>query len=178
MNAGHPLARGTLATGLTLTVGAAVLALLIVIWLYRWDISAREAEAALRPAPVAPLAPVAVTPVLPLNRASPAAAPLTSPTSADPAGQQVFAAKCTTCHPNANAGIGPALHGSAFASRYPDDAILVGVIRQGKGGMPAFPAAQLSDPDRTNVVAYLRSLGASEPSPEPTPTPRPRVRGG
>ena len=165
-------------TGLTLVIGAAVLALLIVFGLYRWDVGAREAEAVLRPATVAPLAPVAVTPVLPLSRASPAAAALTSPASGDPAGQQVFATQCNTCHPNANAGIGPALHGSAFASRYPDDATLVGVIRRGKGGMPPFPADQLSDPDLANLVAYLRSLGTSEPAPEPTPRPRPRVRGG
>jgi mono/diheme cytochrome c family protein len=93
-------------------------------------------------------------------------------------GQRVFATTCNSCHPNANAGIGPALHGSAFASRYPDDNLLVAVIRQGKGGMPAFSPSELSDVDLAHVVAYMRSLGTSEPAPEPTSTPRPRVREG
>jgi mono/diheme cytochrome c family protein len=178
MNASRARVRGTLGTGLTLIIGAAVLALLMVFGLYRWDIGAREAEAALRPVPVAPLAPVAITPGLPLSAASPTTTALTTPAPGDAASQVVFATQCHTCHSNANAGIGPALHGSAFASRYPDDATLVGVIRQGKGGMPAFPPAQLNDPDLANVVAYLRSLGTSEPAPETTSTPRPRVRGG
>ena len=41
-----------------------------------------------------------------------------------------------------------------------------------------FDEAVKLSPDLANVVAYLRSLGTSEPAPEPTPTPRPRVRGG
>jgi mono/diheme cytochrome c family protein len=172
---------GSIGTGLGLLLGALLLAVLIVWGLYRWDVGAREAEAALRPAPVTALAPAAVTPVLPLSGASdvPAASTTVESSAADAsAGLQVFTSKCNGCHPNANAGIGPALHGSAFASRYPDNTALLGVVRQGKGGMPAFTAAQLSDQDLANVVAYLRSLGTSEPEAESTPTPRPRVRGG
>ena len=181
MHPGQAHVNATMGTGLILLVGALVLGVLIVIGLYRWDVGAREAEAALRPAPVAPLAPAAQTPALPVSGASPAlpvsaAAP---PSVGDAtSGQLVFARACNSCHPNANAGIGPALHGSAFASRYPDDTALIGVIRQGKGGMPAFGVDQLSDQDLANTVAYLRRLGTSEPEAEPTPTPRPRVRGG
>ncbi len=181
MHLGQARVNATVGTGLTLVVGALVLGVLIVFGLYRWDVAARQAEAALRPAPVAPLAPAAQTSAVPVGGASSAPPTLaaTLPSDGDAAaGQLAFARACNACHPNANAGIGPALHGSAFASRYPDDAALIGVIRQGKGGMPAFGPDQLSGPDLTNVVTYLRSLGTSEPEAEPTPTPRPRVRGG
>jgi mono/diheme cytochrome c family protein len=162
-------------TGAVMIVGALVLGAIVAFGLYRWDASARAAEASLRPAPVAPLAPAPATPApLPL-----AAAPVVSPPASTAggdaaAGQQVFAAKCNSCHPNANAGIGPAVHGAQFAQRYPDDAPLLAVIRQGKGGMPPFPAGSLSDQDLANVVAYMRSLGTAEVTPEPTPTRRPR----
>lgn len=171
---------GSVVTGWILLFGALVLAVLVVIGLYRWDVGTREAEAALRPAPVAPLALVSETPVLPIAALSPVAVSTTPlPAGADVAtGQQIFATTCNSCHPNANAGIGPALHGAAFASRYPDDATLIGVVRQGKGGMPSFAPDQLSDQNLARMVAYLRSLGTSEPAPEPTPTPRPRQRGG
>jgi mono/diheme cytochrome c family protein len=172
--------KGSIASGLMLLIGALVVAVLMVVGLYLWDVGAREAEAALRPPPVAALAQPAETPVPPLVASStvPIAPAAAAPAGDASSGQLVFASTCTTCHPNANAGIGPALHGAAFASRYPDDATLVTVIRQGKGGMPAFPSAQLNDQDLAQVVVYVRSLGTSEPAAEPTPTPRPRVRGG
>jgi mono/diheme cytochrome c family protein len=175
--------RGTALSGWALLVVALLAAIVIVVGLYAWDSSARAAEAALRPAPVAPLAPVAQTPNLPIVSASPAASPQASasaPVGNDDAaaGQAVFARTCNSCHPNANAGIGPALYGPAFAARYPDDAAIAAVIRQGKGGMPAFSAAQLSDGDLANVIAYLRGLSSGAVAPEPTPTPRPRQRSG
>jgi mono/diheme cytochrome c family protein len=94
------------------------------------------------------------------------------------AGQRVFASACASCHPNANAGIGPALYGPQFADRYPDDAAIAAVIRQGKGGMPGFSPGQLGDQDLANINSYLRGLGSGAIAPEPTPTPRPRQRGG
>jgi mono/diheme cytochrome c family protein len=93
------------------------------------------------------------------------------------AGQAVFAKTCDRCHSNANAGMGPALYGAQFSSRYPDDAGVAGVIRRGKGGMPAFSTAQLSDQDMEDVIAYLRGLSSGAVSAEATPTPRPRRRG-
>ena len=162
---------------------ALVAAVVIVVGLYAWDSNARAAEAALRPAPVAPLAPVAQTPSLPIVSASPATSPVPGAggpiTNGDAAaGKAVFATTCNSCHPNANAGIGPALYGPQFAARYPDDAAVAAVIRQGKGGMPAFSSSQLSDQDLANVIAYLRGLSSGAVAPEPTPTPRPRQRGG
>jgi mono/diheme cytochrome c family protein len=70
------------------------------------------------------------------------------------------------------------LYGPQFTDRYPDDTAVVSVIRQGKGGMPAYSSSQLGDQDLANVVAYLRGLGSGAISSEPTPTPRPRQRGG
>ena len=118
--------RGTLVSGCGLLVIAGVAALVMVVGLYVWDANARAAEAALRPAPVAPLAPAAQTPILPILSASPLAvqpaAPAAAAASDASAGQPVFARSCNSCHPNANAGIGPALYGPQFAARYPEDA--------------------------------------------------------
>jgi mono/diheme cytochrome c family protein len=174
--------RGTAFSGWGLLLVGVVTALAIVFGLYVWDSGAREAEAALRPAPVAPLAPASQTPTLPLASASPLAATQTqstvSSTGDAAAGQRTFAMSCNPCHPSANAGIGPALHGPQFSARYPDDAAIAAVIRQGRGGMPAFAPGSLSDQDLANVVAYLHGLGSGAIAPEPTPTPRPRARGG
>ena len=173
--------RATL-TGWGLLIASIGAAVLIVIGLYAWDTSARAAEASLRPAPVAPLALPSETPRLPLVASSPAAS--AAPAGGQlalgdaAAGQRAFAAQCTSCHPGANAGIGPAVYGPQFAERYPDDGPLAAVIRQGKGGMPAFAQDQISDQDLSNIVAYLRGLASGAVAPEPTPTPRPRQRGG
>jgi mono/diheme cytochrome c family protein len=175
--------RGTAVSGWGLLIVALIAAVVIVLGLYAWDSGARAAETALRPAPVAPLAAVPQTPSLPIISASPFALPQAgdgapSGTGDAAAGQPVFSRLCNSCHPNANAGIGPALYGAAFADRYPEDAALAAVIRQGKGGMPGFPAAQLSDQDLANLIAYLRGLSSGALAPEATPTPRPRQRGG
>lgn len=173
--------RATL-TGWGLLIASIVAAILIVIGLYAWDTSARAAEASLRPAPVPPLALPIETPRLPLVASSPVASAAPAGGQLTPgdatAGQRAFAAQCSSCHPGANAGIGPALYGPQFAERYPDDGPLAAVIRQGKGGMPAFAPDQISDQDLSNIVAYLRGLASGAVAPEPTPTPRPRQRGG
>jgi mono/diheme cytochrome c family protein len=87
-----------------------------------------------------------------------AAQPTSSPLSAGDvaAGQAKFLTTCFGCHPNGNAGIGPALHGSAFAARYPDDGAISALVRGGRGGMPAFGPDELSDADLTNIIAYVR----------------------
>jgi len=162
-------------------VAGLVVAVLLAIALYRWDSTQREAEASLRPQPVAPLA---VSSAQPAPVAAIAASPqvVAAPPSAagdTAAGQAVFQTKCNACHPGANAGIGPALNGAAFTTRYPDNAAIAAVVRAGRGGMPAFSAAGLSDADLTNVIAYLRSLGSGSPAaavtttstPLPAPTP-------
>ena len=166
--------------GLVLLGVAVLAAVVLVAGLYAWDATARAAEAALRPQPVSPLAVASPARSVPLVSSTPApAAPSTGPLPAGDAaaGQAVFASQCTSCHPGANAGIGPALYGPQFAARYADDASLAAVIRQGKGGMPAFAPSQVSDADLSNLRAYLHGLGSGAIAPEPTPTPRPRQRG-
>jgi mono/diheme cytochrome c family protein len=174
--------RGTVMTGWVLLMGAVLLALVLVVGLYAWDVAARTAEAALRPPELAPLALAVETPVaLPIAVSSTAAGASTMPPAAAgdaAAGQRAFATHCNSCHPGANAGIGPALYGPQFAQRYPDDKPLIAVVRQGKGGMPALSPAQLGDADLADVIAYLRGLQSGAIAPEPTPTPRPRSRGG
>ena len=163
--------RGTLGTGLGLLAGALVLAVVIVFALYRWDAGARAEEATLRPQPVAPLAAASAGPALPLE-SSPQ--PVAIPTNGDPAaGAQVFQAQCNGCHPNANAGIGPALHGPAFSERFPTDGSVAAVVRAGRGGMPAFSADKVSDQDLANLVAYLRTLSAPSASPAVAAAPAP-----
>jgi len=94
----------------------------------------------------------------PTATAPPAVTP--SPTSiGDPAaGAKAFATSCNQGHPNANAGVGPALHGPQFTSRFPDNTALKALIRAGRAPMPAFPASALSEANLNNIVAYLRSL--------------------
>jgi mono/diheme cytochrome c family protein len=173
--------RANAMVGWAMLLGGVALAVVISVGLYRWDASARQAEASLRPQPVAPLAAAATA----LPTSLPAAPPVSVPPSAGDvsAGQAKFLTTCFGCHPNGNAGIGPALHGTAFASRYPDDAAITGLVRGGRGGMPAFGSDKLSDADMTNVIAYVRSLPAAPPAaavvvvPQPpaAPVPAPAV---
>jgi mono/diheme cytochrome c family protein len=151
--------RASAAVGWAMLLGGLALAAVISIGLYRWDVGARQAEASLRPQPVAPLAAAAAAPPTTAPAAQPAAIP---PSSGDvAAGQAKFLTTCFGCHPNGNAGIGPALHGPAFVARYPDDAAITALVRGGRGGMPAFGPDKLSDTDLTNIIAYLRSLPAA-----------------
>jgi mono/diheme cytochrome c family protein len=140
-------------------LGALVLAGLISIGLYTWDAHARQLEANLRPQPLAPLAaapPTSAPP--PTTPAVPVAAATGDPT----AGKAAFLKTCFGCHPDGNAGIGPALHGPAFSSRYPDNTAIAAVVRGGHGRMPAFSSSLLSDADLENVIAYIRSLPGAQ----------------
>ena len=153
--------RGNAATGWALLVGGLIGAVLISVGLYRWDVAARAAEASLRPQPVAPLAAYSPAVVTPATAAQAPVSTAGTPAGGDAAaGQANFQTKCNPCHPSANAGIGPALHGQAFSDRYPDNAAVMAIIRGGRGFMPAFGLDQLTDQDLANVITYLRSLPA------------------
>jgi len=170
--------RGNAATGWSLLLGALALAVVISIGLYNWDTRARQAEASLRPEPLAPLA--AASPTAVLTASIPQTVPISVAGGDAAAGQATFQSTCNGCHPNANAGIGPALNGPAFSTRYPDNSAIAAVVRSGRGAMPAFSQTLLSDSDLTNVIAYLRSLSGGAPvaaaatagaSPAAAPTP-------
>lgn len=104
-------------------------------------------------APTATSAPAATKPA-----ASPAA---TSPAGGTPtpaggnvaAGQTVFQQSCNSCHPNGNAGVGPALRGKNLSA----DRITT-QVRNGGGGMPAFSSSQIGDQQLNDLVAYVQSL--------------------
>jgi mono/diheme cytochrome c family protein len=85
--------------------------------------------------------------------------PLEGPLSAAAlAGKETFGTFCNACHPGGAAGIGPKLFGTDFAKRYAQDEPLIQIIRNGKGSMPGFSTAQISDSQLAELVAYLRSL--------------------
>jgi len=66
-------------------------------------------------------------------------------------GQDVYNKFCNGCHPNGKAGMGPALIGKSEAS-------IKTATRQGKGAMPGFGVAQISDVQLADIVAYVTSL--------------------
>ncbi|HLZ10555.1 MAG TPA: c-type cytochrome [Chloroflexota bacterium] len=111
------------------------------------------------PTPAATTAPTVSATPTPTAPVAPSATPAGGASSALVAtGARVFAANCNACHPKANAGVGPALHGSAFTARFPDDGPLKLLIRTGHNVMPSFSPAVISDADLNAIVAYLRSL--------------------
>jgi mono/diheme cytochrome c family protein len=125
-------------------------------------------------------APVTFTP--PLATASPVTPTATRPptstpepptpqaavsTRLDPAvGQQIWQTKpCQGCHGDKAQGVvGPKLAGTGLSI----DQVL-GRVRTGKGIMPAFSAAQVSDLEVQQIYTWLRSMAA----PTPTPVSRP-----
>ncbi|MCL4367678.1 MAG: cytochrome c [Actinobacteria bacterium] len=70
-------------------------------------------------------------------------------------GKAVFQARCTACHPNGQAGVGPSLVG--FIARG-GEGDLAQRVRAGKGIMPAFTPAQVSDADLADLAAFLATL--------------------
>lgn len=69
------------------------------------------------------------------------------------AGQTVFQQNCDGCHPGGNAGTGPALRGRGLTAER-----ISTQVRNGGGGMPAFPPNRISDQQLADVVAYVMSL--------------------
>lgn len=139
--------------GVVLIVGAVLLGTVLAIALYQWDAVSRSEQAPFLPSPN-PLAPEPT----PTPLVGGGSAPNGSAAPSEAAGARVFAGKCTACHPNGNAGVGPALHGPQFIAKFPRDEPLKQVIRDGRGGMPAYPPTVLSDVDLASVIAFLRSL--------------------
>lgn len=78
----------------------------------------------------------------------------TQPSGGAADGQAVFQQNCNSCHPNGNAGVGPALAGRDDLT---EDRIRM-QVRQGGGGMPAFPESQISDDQLEALVEYVEGL--------------------
>jgi len=78
------------------------------------------------------------------------------PGSPEAAGASIYRASCATCHgQDGQGGVGPTLAG-AVVSRFPDPADQVAVVRDGRGGMPAF-GGRLTDEEIAQVVEYTRT---------------------
>jgi mono/diheme cytochrome c family protein len=65
-------------------------------------------------------------------------------------GQQVYAKFCHQCHPNGEAGLGPAINSNpapmaAFRLQ----------VRSGLGAMPSFPDAIIPDRDLDSLLAFV-----------------------
>lgn len=159
--------KATPAVGAAMILGAALLGAVLAVGMYQGEVADRTRQASAAapaaprtaPTPAAPTAPAAAAPAAPpVAQATPAAGAAASSGGDVAAGEKLYAGKCNACHPNANAGVGPALRGPQFAATYLDDASLKQIIRSGRGGMPPYPPANLSDGDLEAMVAYLRSL--------------------
>ncbi len=67
------------------------------------------------------------------------------------AGEKVFMVHCQRCHPQGEAGLGPAINPAPnFGKRVQ--------IRHGLGAMPAFDENHFSDKELDQVLAYLKAL--------------------
>lgn len=67
------------------------------------------------------------------------------------AGEKVFMKNCQYCHPQGEAGLGPAIHWApSFAKRFQ--------IRHGAGAMPAFTEEHISDGELNKLIDYLKAV--------------------
>lgn len=79
-----------------------------------------------------------------------------APALAQGVGQEVYMTNCSACHQAAGVGIKgafPALAGDAFVRG--DPAAVIGVVLNGRGGMPRFSAG-LNDVQIAAAVSYIR----------------------
>jgi mono/diheme cytochrome c family protein len=113
---------------------------------------------------------------------------LTNPVAADERslrnGGQQFAINCSVCHGALGAGDGPVTKfgyppmpigaGSNAATRL-SDGYIFGMIRNGRGLMP--PYNRIEEPDRWDLINYLRAIQTNPGSPPNVPTGRPGENG-
>jgi mono/diheme cytochrome c family protein len=123
-----------------------------------------EATATATQAPTA--TPTPAPTATPEPTATPTPTPL--PTTPDAAvGQQLWPGKpCANCHgASAEGGSGPKLAGTGLTF----EQVLLRV-RAGKGSMPAFDEARISDLELEHIYAWLRSLAPPTPTPIAAPS--------
>jgi mono/diheme cytochrome c family protein len=90
------------------------------------------------------------------QRGAPKAPELRPSTAQLARGATMFRKFCYQCHPNGEAGLGPALNNKPL----PRFAIRT-QIREGVGAMPAFDNDWLADVDVDAIAAYVQELRAS-----------------
>ncbi len=164
----------------TLLIVAALLAGgLVSVGLYRWEQTTRlDSQLATQPAaPAVPPSTTATAVVAAPPAISVAATPaVTEPTAASlggaTAGQNVYADLCDACHPGGRRGLGPALSGPEFDTKYGSDAALIDFIRRGTtGGMPGYPETRISDQQLGDLIVFIRTLGVAGVESTPTEVP-------
>lgn len=75
-------------------------------------------------------------------------------------GQRVFMAKCQTCHPGGEGGIGVALNNKPLP-----EALIKLQVRLGLSAMPAFGEDEISNEELDALAAYVVALRQSKPAP-------------
>jgi mono/diheme cytochrome c family protein len=103
-----------------------------------------------------------------LTAAASAALSLSAPAAAAAAdASKLFSDNCAACHQPAGEGIAgafPALAGNAFVQGPAEP--VVGVLLNGRGGMPTF-RNDLDDDQIAEVVSYIRSAWGNKAAPVP-----------
>ena len=95
------------------------------------------------------------------RKAEPIAQPLALKTSTLIHGEQVFMRNCQKCHPNGEAGLGPAINSNPapiFIKAFQ--------VRHGLGVMPSFKKDEISKQEFIDLKAYLKILKRNKPLPE------------
>lgn len=135
------------AFGTLLTVVGLVAGLALTAFLFQWDSVQRAAT-------VVATAASGASSDAAGGAAQGAGAPISGEKPGEAAiqsGKAAYNRSCNSCHPNGKAGVGPAITGLG------DESVKV-VVRQGKGGMPGFGEAQISDAQMAEMLAYIKSL--------------------
>lgn len=70
-------------------------------------------------------------------------------------GQRVYMMRCNGCHPQGDAGIGPALNNKPLPK-----AAMATQIRAGVGAMPSFTDKEISDDELNALNEYIEALRA------------------
>lgn len=68
-------------------------------------------------------------------------------------GRVVFMEKCNQCHPQGEAGLGPAINDKPFP-----DFLKKFQVRHGLGAMPSFPESEINDEQLSDLMEYLGEL--------------------
>lgn len=91
------------------------------------------------------------------RRSEPLIGPIALRSEQEQHGQRQYFRFCHQCHPNGDAGLGPAITNKPLP-----DAVIRLQIRTGVGAMPAFKEEQLPDADVDAILAYIDALKSAE----------------
>jgi mono/diheme cytochrome c family protein len=88
-----------------------------------------------------------------VRKTEPIASPLAITDSSTANGQVKFMQYCQKCHPNGEAGLGPALNSNPAPGF-----IKAFQVRHGLGVMPSFKKDEISKKDLRDIIRYLKLL--------------------